>query len=99
MMTQAMEQVQERAAAREAVSPSTGSRWLRSILKFIRTKPVGAFGLLVVLALLVVAIIPGTLAPYDYADINIRQSLHGPSADHIFGTDNQGRDILSRVIY
>src|SRR5262249_31223811 len=39
------------------------------------------------------------LAPYDYKDQDILARLQGPSAAHWFGTDDLGRDILSRIIW
>ena len=68
-------------------------------LRFARRKPLGAFGGLIVLLLLVLAVIGGTLAPQNYATSNVANRLHGPSAAHPFGTDEQGRDVLSRVLY
>jgi peptide/nickel transport system permease protein len=45
------------------------------------------------------ALLAPVLAPYDPAQINLPARLSGPSAQHWFGTDELGRDILSRVIY
>ncbi len=39
------------------------------------------------------------ISPYDPLEWNVRNKLQGPSIEHIFGTDELGRDILSRVIY
>jgi peptide/nickel transport system permease protein len=50
-----------------------------------------------VLALLLAAVAPG-LAPYDPLAIDPADAFQGPSAAHPFGTDESGRDLLSRVI-
>ncbi len=39
------------------------------------------------------------IAPYDPLDQNPREALQAPSREHLFGTDDTGRDLLSRVIY
>jgi peptide/nickel transport system permease protein len=74
-------------------------RLLRNTVRFCRQKPLGAFGAFVLIVLLVTAIIPQVIAPRAYDAIDIPASLQGPSAHHIFGTDNQGRDVFSRVVY
>ena len=53
----------------------------------------------IVLLLLVCAIVPQWIAPYDPLKFDYRATLRGPSWAHPFGTDNFGRDILSRVIW
>ncbi|MDR7555526.1 MAG: ABC transporter permease [Armatimonadota bacterium] len=53
----------------------------------------------VVLAMVLVALLAPVLAPYDPLEIDVPQRLLGPSRAHPMGTDNVGRDILSRVIY
>lgn len=55
-------------------------------------------GLAIILALLVVAVLADVLAPYSPIQGDLRAGLQPPSAEHWFGTDDQGRDILSRVI-
>jgi peptide/nickel transport system permease protein len=55
-------------------------------------------GIAVVAAALVVALLAPTLAPYDPAKSSVF-FLQPPSVEHLFGTDELGRDILSRVIY
>jgi len=69
-------------------------------LRHIFRDPVAAFGLLIVLFALIVAIFAPWLAPYpdDAFESHILQRLRPPSAEFPFGTDNLGRDIFSRVI-
>jgi peptide/nickel transport system permease protein len=64
-----------------------------------RKKPLGAVGGAVVLALLLVALLADVLAPAHYNATAPREALRRPSAGHWFGTDELGRDVLSRVIY
>lgn len=45
------------------------------------------------------ALLPGVLAPLDPLDAQISESLQGPSAEHLFGTDQSGRDVFSRVVF
>ena len=59
-------------------------------------------GVVIILFTLVIAIIGPAIAPYPEqgrGDSNLVERLQAPSAKHILGTDNYGRDILSRVIY
>lgn len=75
------------------------SLW-RVPVKFARQKPLGAFGAAVVLSLLIVAVFGDLIAPSQYDDIsNLSSRVTGPSLEHPFGIDDQGRDVLSRVIY
>ena len=56
-------------------------------------------GGIVVLLLFIVAIASPLIAPYDPNAIDVRNILEPPGLSHLFGTDDLGRDILSRVIY
>lgn len=53
----------------------------------------------VVILLLFVAVFAPLIAPYDPNQTNIKIRLQPPSAEHLMGTDNFGRDMFSRVIY
>jgi peptide/nickel transport system permease protein len=56
-------------------------------------------GAAVVLVWVVVALLAPVIAPYDPIDQQVRQRLQGPSAAHILGVDELGRDVFSRVLY
>lgn len=56
-------------------------------------------GTLIIIGILVLAIFPGQIAPYEPNAHNIQAILKPPSSEHWFGTDNYGRDIFSRVIW
>jgi peptide/nickel transport system permease protein len=58
-----------------------------------------AFGLIVILLLIITAIFAGYLAPYDPYKIDLSNQLLRPSREYLLGTDALGRDTLSRVIY
>ena len=53
----------------------------------------------IVLLVLLVAILAPWLSPYDPLGIDVPTRLVGPGAEHLFGTDNMGRDIFSRVVF
>jgi peptide/nickel transport system permease protein len=64
-----------------------------------RRNPLGTIGIFAVLVFVIFAIFAPLIAPFDPAQINLPQRLSPPSALHWFGTDELGRDILSRVIF
>ena len=55
-------------------------------------------GLVVVALLVVIALLAPTIAPYDPIDQSFRIKLQAPSAEHLLGTDEFGRDVLSRIL-
>jgi len=75
------------------------SQWL-DVWKRFRKNKLALCGLIVILLMIVVAILAPVLAPEGYDAQNISISLQGPGTPgHILGTDNLGRDILSRIIW
>ncbi len=72
--------------------------WLVWWGRFIRHKPLGGFGLAVVLLVIVVAIIGPTIQRYDPVYQDYTAALKSPSTGHWFGTDDFGRDLYSRVV-
>jgi len=68
-------------------------------MHLLRSQPLAVFGLFWVAVFIVLAIFAPWIAPYDPAAIHLYARLTPPSAAHWFGTDELGRDILSRVIF
>jgi len=64
-----------------------------------RHNPLAATGVVLVLLFVIFAVFAPWIAPQDPAAINLPARLDPPSHLHLFGTDELGRDILSRVIY
>jgi peptide/nickel transport system permease protein len=95
----------ERAAGRPELplpksSPANKAlRAFRTSSVFALAKPLGALGGLLVLLLVLTALFAPALAPYDPVQIQAADRLQPPSLRHPLGTDDFGRDILSRVIY
>lgn len=84
-------------AAEPHLSDVPESPW-RQTIRILLQNRLAVFGL-VVLALVVIAALLGDIAaPYDPTLVDVPQRLQAPSLEHPFGTDNLGRDVLSRVI-
>jgi len=76
-----------------------GAAFYAFLKRLFREKPLGALGALIVLTLLFVGIFADVLAPYGYNETNLLLRLKAPSSAFPLGTDNLGRDMLSRIIY
>ncbi|MSQ22047.1 MAG: ABC transporter permease [Dehalococcoidia bacterium] len=92
----------ERAVERIGIEPRVGRRIQRSLAglaTFARRQPLGAIGLVVIVASLLAAVLANWVAPYDPNVGTADDRLVGPSAKYFFGTDHQGRDQFSRIVY
>lgn len=69
-------------------------RWLRDLWR----STTGRFGLIVVIAVALVALVSMFWTPFDPLTANVRDRWAAPSWPHLLGTDNTGRDILSLVM-
>jgi peptide/nickel transport system permease protein len=88
------------APAPEAPAPAWRvPRPIRLALLFAARKPLGAIGAVIILALLVLAVFAGSIAPYPYDESIPKARMKPPSAGFWMGTDNLSRDIWSRVVY
>ncbi|MDR1966033.1 MAG: ABC transporter permease [Synergistaceae bacterium] len=65
----------------------------------LKKSPLAMFGLVVLLALVFVAIFADVIAPYSYSKQNLAHMFESSSKQFLLGTDEFGRDILSRLIY
>jgi peptide/nickel transport system permease protein len=73
--------------------------WGARVVRFFRTKPLGAIGLVIVLVFIFMAICAELISPYDPLFISYDHLLSPPSTQYLLGTDEFGRDVLSRIIY
>ena len=72
--------------------------WMRC-LHFVRREPLGAFGLALVIVMAVVGSMAEFIAPYNPTANDFTAMTEAPSKAHLLGTDQFGRDLLSRLIY
>lgn len=72
---------------------------LGEILHHLLRDPLGLVGLVIVTLIVGSALLAPWIAPYDPIAMNIPDRLQGPSAAHLLGTDQIGRDTFSRVIW
>ena len=79
-------------------APPHISEW-RRFLRVFFTRGMVTFGLVVLLLMMFAAVFAGWVAPYDPYKTDARSSLAQPSKVHLLGTDNVGRDTLSRLLY
>ena len=68
-------------------------------VRLVKEKPLGLASGMVILLLILVAIFGGYASPYPYNEIHLIDRLQGPSAKYLLGTDQAGRDLLSRLIF
>jgi peptide/nickel transport system permease protein len=71
----------------------------RSAWSTFLSNPLAAGGLVVLLLLILSAVLAPVLVPYDPNEIDLFHLLSGPSGSHLLGTDDVGRDVLSRLLY
>jgi peptide/nickel transport system permease protein len=72
---------------------------MRFAVRALLQDPMGAFGLTLVLVFTAMALFAPWLAPYDPLHISVPDKFHTPSLSHWAGTDQLGRDLLSRIIW
>lgn len=87
--------------AGQAAMAQKASRFRRVAImpRLITRRPLAFTGLVLISVLVVLALIPQVIAPYNPIKIELGDRLQSPDSVHWFGTDNFGRDIFSRVIY
>jgi peptide/nickel transport system permease protein len=83
-------------AADQAVRRSTG--WT-AVRQFVVQNPLGAAGGLIVVAMALMAVFADFVTAYDPTANNFGEMLVPPSAEHLLGTDQFGRDVYTRIVY
>lgn len=88
--------VQISNAAAPVANPSAASG--RRLLRALRGNPLGLLGLVIVTLLVICGLAADWITPYDPSKIRVPDRYLAPEIQHPMGTDNLGRDVLSRVI-
>ena len=78
--------------------PKRRSQLADFFIRMVKEKPLGTVSGIVILILILVSIFADTLAPFPYWEMHLADRLQGPSAQYPLGTDQLGRDFLSRLI-
>ncbi len=71
----------------------------RSWFALMRSSPRTAIGAIVLVVIVLAAVFAEAISPYPPNQQNLRNRLQPPSAEHLLGTDQFGRDVLSRIIF
>jgi len=69
------------------------------LVQFIKAQPLGFVGFLIVLVYFVLAVGAAWISPYHPEAVDFGSMLSAPSREHLFGTDQYGRDVFSRLVY
>lgn len=73
--------------------------WLDKAKALVRQNKLAAFSAILIVVIILMAIFAPLVAPYNYIQQNLTSSLQAPGILHWLGTDELGRDVLSRIIY
>jgi peptide/nickel transport system permease protein len=78
---------------------SKGEGLLQLLRRSLVRNPATFMGSTVILAMLSIALLAPLLAPYSFKEMHVQDRLRPPSLQYLLGTDEFGRDLLSRIIY
>jgi peptide/nickel transport system permease protein len=88
------------ASAPETIAAPHRHHWLLDIfIQLVKTKPLGAFGGALVLAMVIMALFAPFIATHDPNEMHGIQTLVAPGKDFFFGSDALARDLFSRIVY
>ncbi len=79
--------------------PKRRGRFADFWIRLFKEKPLGTACGVIILLLILVAIFADVLAPHPYKEMHLIDRLAGPSSQYLLGTDQAGRDLLSRLIF
>ncbi|MBS6952618.1 MAG: ABC transporter permease [Enterocloster asparagiformis] len=71
----------------------------KAIMKRLFRNHVAVMGLAIIIVMTLIAVFSPLIMPYAYEEMDLRNMYSAPSMQHLFGTDELGRDILSRLMY
>ena len=80
--------------------PPPARPWYTDVwVQLLRRKPLGTIGGAIVIAMLLGAVFADVLTPYGFSQTNLRERFITMNADHWLGTDQIGRDLLTRILH
>lgn len=85
-------------AAKKSAVPGRVRRFFAAF-RHLFDRPVTAFGTIIFIVFVLMALFGPWIAPYDYNEQVYADARQAPSLTHLFGTDNLGRDVFSRVLF
>src|SRR6185437_7196917 len=88
----------DRAQGLAGADTAVRGLWWDAARRFRRNTS-GLLGASILLILILAGVLAPLIAPYDPLEQSLFSALHGPSASHLFGTDQFGRDVFSRVLW
>ena len=79
----------------------TEPRWglIREMWKVLKQDKTGLSGLIIILGIVGVAVVAPYISPYGFSEQHILDSFKGPGREYLLGTDEFGRDLLTRIIW
>ena len=87
------------AVAVAVVPPATRAWYVDVWIQMLRKKPLGTIGGAIVVVMLAAAVLADLVAPYGFAQTSLRERFIAMNAAHWLGTDQLGRDLLTRLMY
>ena len=88
----------EEARDQENINRVSFTYW-QTCWKRMKKDKLAMFGIVVIIAMAILAVFGPMLCPYSYDDADFMAILQGPSLQHWFGTDGLGRDVFVRTLY
>ncbi len=73
--------------------------FLTLMKRMVRENKLAVFSAVVILLFIIAAVLAPVISPYGLSEMDLRNRLSPPGAGHLFGTDEAGRDILTRLLY
>ena len=81
------------------IAPNRRAGLVDFFVRLLKEKPLGTFCGIIVLLFILVAIFAEVLAPFPHDEVNILDRKQQPSEQYLLGTDQLGRDLLSRLLF
>ena len=89
----------QNGAGREIPFETDRSRWMVPLKNLLRHNKIAVISAVIILLLILAAVLAPVLTPYGETQMDLRNRLAPPSGQHLLGTDEGGRDILTRMLY